>query len=104
MSVVSGSTSQITVAANGSGPLTYQLMQGNPPSGSAVGSPSSSSVLTTPALSSTTTFYVDVSNSCGRVSSNAVTITVQPCSPPTQATATANPNSLVAGKIGRAHV
>jgi hypothetical protein len=97
MTITTGASSQITVSANGTAPLTYQLMRGNPPSGTSVGSASSSPILNTPALTITTTFYVDVSNSCGRLSTDPVTITVQACSPPTTATASANPGSILAG-------
>src|SRR5262249_15628093 len=96
-SIVSGSSSLISLAANGNRPLTHQPMHGNPPSASAVASPSSSPNVQTPPLTATSTFYVDVTNSCGRVSSNAVNITVQPCSPPTNPVAGANPQSILVG-------
>jgi hypothetical protein len=93
--VVSGGTSTITVAADGTGPLTYQLIQGSSP----VGSPTTSASLVTPPLSATTTFLVQVTNACstGPIRSNTVTITVTPCTPPSSATASANPQSIITG-------
>ena len=93
--VVSGGTSTISVAADGTGPLTYQLVQNS----TLVGSPTTSSSIVTPPLTSTSTFFVNVTNACstGPTRSNTVTVTVTPCTAPTSATASANPQSIVAG-------
>ena len=95
--IVTGGSTQLTVAANGSGPLSFQWFTGNPPSGSLITGATSQTIQINN-LTTTTTFYVQVSNSCGGpINSNAVTVTVQPCTPPAQATATAQPTSITAG-------
>jgi hypothetical protein len=80
-SITAGQSSTLSVAASGTTPLTYQWYVGssgtttNPVSGG-----TNSSVTVTP--SSTTTYWVRVSNSCGSVNSANVTVTVTAAPPP----------------------
>lgn len=68
----SGSTATLSVSASGSAPLTYQWYQGTRSSTTyPVGSNSSS--FTTAALTSTTSYWVRVSNALGSVDSSGVT-------------------------------
>jgi hypothetical protein len=77
--IQSGQTATLSVAATGSTPFHYQWYQGFAGQYSQpVGSDSSS--FTTPALTSTTMYWVSVSNSCGGMGSGAATITVGPAS------------------------
>lgn len=72
--ITSGSTATLTVAATGSA-LTYAWFQGatgNTTTPVGTNSPS----FTTPALTSTTSYWVRVSNNCGEANSNAATVTV----------------------------
>src|SRR5260221_1460401 len=76
--ITSGSSSQLSVTASGTGPFTYQWYIGNPSSTTTPTGPSSASISGAP--TSTTTYWVRVSNSCGSpTDSAAVTVTVQPC-------------------------
>ena len=65
----------LTVVATGSGTLTYQWYQGTSGSGTPIGGATSSSY-TTPALTSTTNYWVRVSNGAGTADSNTATIAV----------------------------
>jgi hypothetical protein len=73
----SGQTATLSVVANGTAPLSYQWYQGasgittNPLAGA------TSSSYTTPALTTTTSYWVKVSNVVGPVDSSTATITVQ---------------------------
>jgi hypothetical protein len=74
--ISSGATATMSVSASGTAPLTYQWYQGTSGSvGSPIGGATSSSY-TTPALSTTTQYWVRVSNSQGSADSNTATITV----------------------------
>jgi PKD repeat protein len=98
----SGTTGTMSVVATGSAPLTYQWYQGssgdttNPISGA------TNSSFTTPALTTTTNYWVRVTNSAGNADSNAATITIAAvtgpaCQPPTVALASAsNPLAVTA--------
>jgi formylglycine-generating enzyme len=73
--VASGSNATLSVNASGTGPFTYQWYQG------AVGVTTlpvgtNSASFTTPALTSTTTYWVRVSNPAGNVNSTLATVTV----------------------------
>ena len=73
--VSSGSPATLTVVAAGTSPFTYQWYVGNPPSTTTpVPSGTTASIQVTP--SSTTTYWVQVTNSCGTANSNAATVTV----------------------------
>jgi uncharacterized protein (TIGR03437 family) len=74
-SIASGQSATLTVAASGTAPLTYQWYQGaSGDTASPVGS--NSSAFTTPALSSTTKYWVRVSNSAGAADSATATIAI----------------------------
>jgi hypothetical protein len=76
--VSAGASTTLSVGATGTG-LTYQWFQGSPGSGSPIGGATGSSFTFAP--SSSGTYYVVVSASCGSpVTSNAATITI--CSAP----------------------
>jgi WD40 repeat protein len=67
----------LTVEATGSDSLSYQWYQGESGDASTpVGE--SSPTFTTPSLTVTTSYWVQVSNDCGSVDSNAATVTVNP--------------------------
>jgi hypothetical protein len=78
--ITSGGTATLNVEASGTAPLSYQWYEG------AVGDTSkpvsTNKTFTTPALTTTTSYWVKVSNSCGSANSNLATITVsQQCLP-----------------------
>jgi formylglycine-generating enzyme required for sulfatase activity len=73
--IASGQTATLTVTASGTTPLTYRWFRG------AVGTTASpvgtnSASFTTPALTTTTNYWVRVSNPVGDVNSSLVTVTV----------------------------
>jgi len=73
--ITSGPTT-LTVSAGGTNPLSYQWYTGNPPSTSnPIGGATNLSVQVSP--TNTTTYWVQVTNACGTVNSNAATVTVQ---------------------------
>jgi sugar lactone lactonase YvrE len=80
----SGQTANLTVAASGTSPLTYQWYQGNsgdtshPATG---GTGNAGPSYQTPPLTAITSYWVRVSNSAGSADSNTATITV--ITPPT---------------------
>jgi hypothetical protein len=76
VSISSGNSTTLSVVATGSGPYTYQWYAGaSGNTSSPVGTNSAS--FTTPALVSTTSYWVQVSNSCpSSVNSAAATVTV----------------------------
>lgn len=79
--ILSGQTATLTVEATGAAPLTYQWYQGTSPATTApVGTNSPS--FTTPALSTTTSYWVRVTNSAGSANSNTATVTVTAVTPP----------------------
>jgi formylglycine-generating enzyme len=78
--ITSGSTATLSVTASGTAPLTYQWYQG------AVGTTTSplgtnSASFTTAALTTTTTYWVRVSNTAGNVNSALATVTVGSSTP-----------------------
>ncbi|HYH07834.1 MAG TPA: matrixin family metalloprotease [Thermoanaerobaculia bacterium] len=82
-SVPYGETKQLSVnvAAGTSTPISYQWYRGNPPdTTNQVGG--NSDKYTTPAITVPATFWVKVTNACGSVNSNAITVTPQPCTQP----------------------
>ena len=77
--ITAGGSTTLSVTATGTTPLTYQWYQGasgNTATPVGTGNP------ITVAPTSTTTYWVRVSNSCGAVSSAAATVTVNPAPPP----------------------
>jgi hypothetical protein len=75
-SISSGQTATLTVAANGSGTLTYQWYQG--PSGTTTApiSGATSSSYMTPALTATTSYWVQVTDSNGSANSNTAVVLI----------------------------
>jgi predicted extracellular nuclease len=75
--ISSGGTATLTVEANGTAPLHYQWYEGSAGDTSTpVGSDSSS--FTTPPLTSTTSYWVRVTNDVGSADSQTATVTVGP--------------------------
>jgi len=93
-SIVSGTTATLNVVANGTAPLTYQWYQGTSPSTTTPIGGATSSSFTTPALTSTTSYWVRVTNGFGSADSVTATITVG--TPPVIGTQPAS-QSIVAG-------
>jgi len=77
----SGQSASLSVTATGSTPLSYQWYIGNPPDTS---NPIMTGASISVSPSSTTTYWVRVSNSCGTVDSRPATVTVNAatCNPP----------------------
>ena len=75
-SIASGSTATMSVVATGTAPLTYQWYQGTSPSTTTPINGATSSSYTTPALTSTTSYWVRVTNSVNSANSNTATVTV----------------------------
>jgi hypothetical protein len=76
--ISSGTSTTLTVAASGTSP-TFQWFKGT---GATPTTPAgNSSTLNTGVLTQTTNFFVRVSNSCGTVDSNIVTVTVECAAP-----------------------
>ena len=74
--ITSGQSTTLSVGASGTS-LSYQWFAGS----TAIGGATSSSVTVSP--TTTTTYFVRVTNSCGTVDSAVATVTVtQPCTPP----------------------
>ncbi|MGD1149096.1 MAG: leucine-rich repeat domain-containing protein, partial [Thermoanaerobaculaceae bacterium] len=74
-SIQSGQTATVTVTASGTAPLSYQWYQGTSGDTSHLVGTNSSS-FTTPLLTSTTSYWVRVSNSCGYVDSATAMVIV----------------------------
>jgi Ig-like domain CHU_C associated len=77
-SIAPGTMATLSVTATGTAPLTYQWYVG--PSGTTTNpiAGATASSFTTPALTSTTSYWVRVSNAGGSANSNTATITVAP--------------------------
>lgn len=73
--ITSGSGTTLTVMASGSGTLSYAWYQGTTGTTTTLVGTNSAS-FTTPSLTSTTSYWVRVSNSAGSVDSNTATVTV----------------------------
>lgn len=96
--VTPGTTVNIFANANGSNPSpTFQWFTGTPSTGSPINGATSATLQANPQV--TTTYYVEARNTCstGPVPSNPVTITVQPCTAPSNVIVQASPTSIVAG-------
>lgn len=79
--IANSATATLSVVASGTTPLSYQWYQGNSGDTSIpVGTDAAS--FTTPTLTTTTSYWVRVSNSVGSVDSNTATITVGTVNPP----------------------
>jgi hypothetical protein len=84
----SGNQATLTVSAAGTAPLTYLWYTGTPPSGPVAPGPNNTSSTYQPSPTSTTTYWVRVTNSCGHIDSNVATVTVNQtgCTPPSIST------------------
>jgi len=72
----SGQTATLSVTAAGTGPLSYQWFTGSSPTTTNPISGATASSFTTPALTSTTSYWVRVTNAAGTANSNTATVTV----------------------------
>ena len=70
----SGNQATLTVVAGGTPAFTYQWFQGNPPSTTTPVGNNSASIQVSP--TTTTNYWVRVTNGCGSADSNAATVTV----------------------------
>ncbi len=77
--ITSGSSTTLSVGASGSATLSYQWYAGNPPS-TTTPAGTGSAIQVSP--TSTTNYWVRVTNSCGTADSNAATVTVNACTAP----------------------
>jgi YVTN family beta-propeller protein len=75
-------TATLSVVATGTAPLSYQWYQGLSGDVTAPITGAASSSFTTPALTTTASYWVQVSNVAGSVNSNTATETVVPPTPP----------------------
>ncbi len=71
--VCSGSSALMSVSASGTAPLTYQWYKG---SSAISGATASSYLIGSTASSDASTYYCNITNSCGNVTSTSVTLTV----------------------------
>jgi O-glycosyl hydrolase len=74
--ITSGQAATLSVVAAGTTPLTYQWYRGSSGTTTSPLSGATSSIYTTPALTSTTSYWVRVSNAAGTANSSTATITV----------------------------
>ena len=74
----SGQQAGLVVQASGTSPLSYQWFRGSSGNTANPISGATSATFTTPQLTTTTTYWVRVSNSCGTVNSRTVTVNVNP--------------------------
>lgn len=72
-----GQSATLTVSASGTAPLAFQWFRGNAGDTSSPVSGATSSTFNTGALTTTTSFWVRVSNSCGTRNSSTATVGVQ---------------------------
>ena len=75
-SVNSGTTATLSVGTAGSQPITYQWYQGSSTADTSTPVGANSPQFTTPALTQATSYWVKVTNNCGVVNSNVVTINI----------------------------
>jgi len=82
--ITSGQQANLSVLAAGTGPLGYLWYTGTPPTGPIAPGPNNTSATYNPAPTSTTTYWVRVTNSCGTIDSAVATVTVNAatCTPP----------------------
>ena len=91
--IASGSTAMLTVTATGTEPFTYQWYQGT--SGDTTTPVGTNSVsFTTPALTSTTSYWVKVSNAANPAGVNSDTATVTTASPASDFTWTSDGSAI----------
>lgn len=76
-SILQGTSTSLNVQVNGTGPFSYQWYIGNSGDESNPAAGTSAAINVTP--SATTSYWVLVTNSCGRVASATATVTVTTC-------------------------
>jgi predicted extracellular nuclease len=79
--ITSGSTATLSVAATGTGPLTYQWYTGTAGDTTSPVAGATAASFTTPALTATTTYWVRVTGPGGQADSRTATVTVGPAPP-----------------------
>jgi Ig-like domain CHU_C associated len=97
-SVIPGATVNFAASANGTNPsATFTWFTGNPPSGTQINGATGATLQANPTV--TTSYYAQARNTCstGPVTSNVITVNVQPCTAPTSASALAAPTTIIAG-------
>ena len=75
-SIANGATATLAVAASGTAPLAYQWYQGESGNTGAPIAGATGAGFTTPSLTTTTAYWVRVTNSCGSVDSTTATVSV----------------------------
>ena len=98
--ITSGQQASLSVVAGGTAPFTYLWHTGTPPGGPAAPGTNNGSTYN-PAPTSTTTYWVTVTNSCGSIDSAVATVTVNPatgCTPPS-ITTQPNGSTITAGQF-----
>src|SRR5205085_4830854 len=96
----SGQTFILAVQFTGTGPLTVQWYEGQPPDKSVPAPGATSPTFTTPALTQTKTYWVDVLNACGEDKSASATVVVRQPGQCNKPVFTIQPQS-VAGQSGQ---
>jgi hypothetical protein len=76
VTIKKNTATRLTVAATGTGTVTYQWYKGTTGSGTAI-SGATSSFYDTPRLTATTSYWVKVTSACGAINSNTATVTVR---------------------------
>jgi hypothetical protein len=84
----SGQQANLSVVAAGTPPFTYLWYTGTPPSGPVAPGPNNNAATYNPSPTTTTTYWVRVSNGCGTIDSAVATVTVNStgCTPPSIST------------------
>lgn len=82
VTISSGERATLRVSAGGASPLTYQWYAGSSGSTTSPLGGATASEFTTPTLSSTSSYWVRVSNAMGSADSATATVTVAPPAPP----------------------
>jgi hypothetical protein len=90
--ITSGQQANLSVIAAGTAPFTYLWYTGTPPGGPVAPGPNNNGATYNPSPTSTTTYWVRVTNSCGTIDSAVATVTVN--------AATCTPPSITAQPVG----
>ena len=101
----SGEQATLSVVAAGTAPLSYLWYIGNPPDISTPGPGINNGATYNPSPTTTTTYWVRVTNSCNTADSNAATVTVnqQTCTPPSISTQPSG-STITAGQFANLSV
>jgi hypothetical protein len=90
-SILAGQTATLHVGTQGSSPVVTWYRGFAPDTSTPVGTGNN---FTTPPLTTTTTFWAQVTNACGHDNSSNATVTVGACTAPAITSASANPGSV----------